>query len=399
MKTQTFVPRSEGLGLITKRYGVPGIMLADGWMPLPMIGGAYGTLAALDTLATLSNTTVADFGEDNAFREIDAALAAHNRIEQELLSDFVDPTTDRLRRYGSQDSMTMNEVDEFGRPDAQKISAGATVGFPLRLYEISVQWTRKYLQNATGEELAKQVVAVMDADSKVIQREIKRALFNPTNATVLDRLVDNVSLAIKRLVNADGASIPLGPNGESFDGATHTHYLFTAAASLAAADMNSLIETVIEHHPSGSALVYINRAQETAVRGLTGFTAYLDARLMPGGGATGVQANSSLSSFNVNERAIGIYSAGGVSAEIWVKPFVPSGYLFAWVRGAPVPMVMRTRNAGGGNLELVADDELHPLRARSWERECGFAAWTRTNGAILFVDALSGSAYAAPTIT
>lgn len=364
-----------------------------------MLGGAYGTLAALDTLASLSNTTVADFGEDNAFREIDAALAAHNAIEQELLAEFVERTTDRLRRYGSSDAMNMEELDEFGRADAQKISAGATVGFPLRLYGLSIQWTRKYLQNATGEELAKQTVAAMDADSKVIQREIKRAIFNPTNATVLDRLVDNVSLDIKRLINADGASIPLGPNGEAFDGATHTHYLFTAAASLAAADMNSLIETVIEHHPSGQALVYINRAQEVAVRGLTGFTAYLDVRLTPGGGATGVQANSSLTSFNVNDRAIGIYSAGGVSAEIHVKPWVPSGYIFAWVRGAPVPMVMRTRNAGGGNFELVADDELHPLRARSWERECGFSVWTRSNGAVLFVDAGSAGSYVAPTIT
>lgn len=395
--SQTFAPRSEGLGLITKRYGVPGIILADGWVPLPIIGGAYGTLAALDTLASLSNTTVADFGEDRAFAEIDAALAAHNRIENELLSEFVEKTTDRLRRYGSSDAMNMDELDEFGRADAQKISAGATVGIPLRLYGLSVQWTRKYLQNATGEELAKQTVAAMDADSKVIQREIKRAIFNPTNATVLDRLVDNVSLPIKRLLNADSSSIPLGPNGESFDGATHTHYLFTAGVALAAADMNALIETVIEHHPSGQAQVYIHRAQETAVRGLAGFTAYLDARVI--NQTAGVVAGQSLNSFNVNDRAIGIYSAAGVSAEVWVRPWMISGYLFAWVKGAPVPLAMRTRTATSGNFELVADDELHPLRARSWEREAGFSAWTRSNGSLLYIDSGAASAYVAPTVS
>lgn len=399
MNIPTFAPHSEGLGLITSRRGIQGIMLAHGWTPLPIIGAAYGTLAALDTLASLSNTTVADYGEDNAFADIDAALAAHNRIETELLAEFVERSTDRQRRYGSQDAMAMDELDEFGRGDAQKISAGSTVGFPMRLYGLSVQWTRKYLQNATGEELAKQTVAAMDADSKVIQREIKRALFNPTNATFTDRLVDSVSLAVKRLINADSASIPLGPNGETFDGATHTHYLYTASTSLAAADMNSLIETVIEHHAVGNALVYINRAQETAVRGLTGFTAYLDARLIPAPGSTSAEARSSLSSYNVNDRAIGIYSAGGVTAEVWVKPWVPSGYLFAWVSGAPVPLVMRTRTAQSGNLELVADDEAHPLRARSWERECGFGVWTRSNGAILYVDSGSASAYVAPTIT
>lgn len=404
MKAATFAPRSAGLGEIVRGAGAYrsawGIYLADGsFRPLPIGGGAYGTLAALDTLASASNTTVAEFGEDRAFAEIDAALAAHNMIEAELLGSFVERTTDRLRRYGSTDSMAMDELDEYARPDAQKVAAGATVGIPLRLYGLSIQWTRKFFQNATPAELAAQTASAMDADSKVMQREIKRALFGPTNYTFVDRLIDSVSLAVKRLVNADGAAIPLGPNGESFDGATHTHYLYTASTSLAAADLNGLIETVIEHHATGQAMAYINRAQETAVRGLTGFTAYLDARLIPGGGATGAQATRSLDSFNLNDRAIGVYSAGGVSAEIWVKPWVPSGYLFCWVMGAPVPLVMRTRNAGSGNLDLVADDEAHPLRARSFEREFGDSVWTRTNGAILFVDAGSAGAYVAPTIT
>jgi hypothetical protein len=331
----------------------------------------------LDTLAALSNTTVADFGEDRAFAEIDAALAAHNRIESELLADFVERTTDRLRRYGSTDSMSMDEVDEYARADAQKIAAGATVGIPMRLYQITLQWTRKFFQTATPQELAAQTASALDADSKVIQREIKRALFGPTNYNFTDRLVDNVSLAVKRLVNADGAAIPLGPNGETFNGSTHTHYLYTASTSLAAADMNGLIETVIEHHA----------------------TAYLDARLIPGGGQTGNQATRSIDSYNLNDRAIGVYSAGGVSAEIWVKPWVPAGYLFCWVMGAPVPLVMRTRRADTGNLELVADNEQYPLRARTFEREFGASVWTRTNGAVLFVDAGSAGAYVAPTIT
>lgn len=402
--TKSFAPGSAGLGELVRGSGpyrsVWGFYLPDGTFVLPPVGGAaYGTLAALDTLATLDNTTVAEYGEDNAFREIDAALAAHNMIEAELLGSFVERTTDRLRRYGSSAAMAMDELDEFARPDAQKVAAGATVGFPMRLYGLSIQWTRKFFENARPSELAAQVSAAMDADSRAIQREIKRALFYPTNFTFVDRLTDSVSLAVKRLINADSASIPLGPNGEEFNGATHTHYLFTAASSLAAADMNGLIETVIEHHPSGQSMVYINRAQETAVRGLAGFTAYLDARLIPGGGATGTQANASLSSFNLNDRAIGIYSAGGVSAEIHVKPWIPSGYLFAWVQGAPVPLAMRTRRPNSGDLALVADDEAHPLRARSLEREFGVAVWERTNGAVLFVDAASGGAYAAPTIS
>ncbi len=88
----------------------------------------YGTLTTLDTLASLraASGNVAEIGEDVAFASIEAALAAHNQLLQESLTGFVDQTTDRLRRYGGPDTMQMEELDEFGTPSTQKISAGAT---------------------------------------------------------------------------------------------------------------------------------------------------------------------------------------------------------------------------------------------------------------------------------
>ncbi|MCA1609033.1 MAG: hypothetical protein LC730_06205, partial [Acidobacteria bacterium] len=93
---------------------------------------AYGTLSVLDTLAA-SQQTIAAYGEDNAFRDIELARNAHNSILRESIMDIVDITTDRQRRYGGLAEGTMEEVDEFGRSDAQKIAAGVTVGFPMRL--------------------------------------------------------------------------------------------------------------------------------------------------------------------------------------------------------------------------------------------------------------------------
>src|SRR5688572_8862501 len=97
------------------------------------------------------------------------------------MTDFVETTTDRRRRYGGNDEMTMEDIDEFGRPDAQKITAASDVDFPLRKFGASLQWTRDSLEVMTGAQMAANVTAIMDADARAFQREIKRALFRAAN--------------------------------------------------------------------------------------------------------------------------------------------------------------------------------------------------------------------------
>ena len=351
---------------------------------------AFGTLNSLDTLAA-SQQSIAAYGEDRAFEAIDAALQAHNEIMRSMMADFIVPSTDRQRRYGGDASMTMDEVDEFGRGDAQKIAAGVTVGFPLRLFDVTIQWTRKFFQNATGAELAAQFTAATDAHRKRMIREIKRAIFTATNNTsYVDRLIDNVTLSIRALVNADSAAIPVGPNGETYDGATHTHYL-ARVSTLAASDITSVLETNREHYATGQQYLYINRAQETSVRGFTSnFTAYLDARLI--GATSSNQANGNLPPTNLYNRPIGIFDG----AEVWVKPWVPANYMFAWIEGAPPPLVLRERAPGSSALVIAAEDEAYPLRARTMEAEFGVGVWNRTNGAVLYV---GGTSYSSPTIS
>jgi hypothetical protein len=358
---------------------------------------AFGTLTRFDTLATAYNTTVAKFGEDLAWQAIATALAAHNEQLGEAMDLFVESSTDRLRRYGGPDTMAMEELDEFGTPDAQKITAGVTVAFPLKFYGIALQWTRLFFQNAMASELAAQVTASLDADVKAIHRELKKALYLTGNYTFLDRRIDGISLGVKALVNADSAAIPLGPDGTTFNGATHTHYLGTAnvwsgaTGAQVAADLDALIATVLEHFLAGQILIYINRADEAKVRSATGFTAYLDTRIIPA--TTTTYARGPLDMQNVANRAIGVYGA----AEIWVKPWVPSGYITCLHTGSGGNvLVRRTREGGGGNLELLFENETYPLRARALGREFGFGVFNRVAGAVLFNN---NATYTNPTIT
>jgi hypothetical protein len=348
----------------------------------------YGTLSTLDAIAT-SQATIAEIGEDRAFDAVTQALAAHNMLVDEALRDLVDVTEDNLRRYGGVDDTDMEEVDQFGRSDAAKAAVGVTVGFPLRLYQRTLQWNRAYMEVTTGREFAAQVDAMLAADARNMHRQIRRAIFNSANnLTYTDALVNNVTLPLRALVNADSADMPLGPNGESFNSATHTHYLGTG--SFVAANLDSLIDTVIEHYGAGQPVVEINQAQEATVRGFTGFAAYVDMRVVQPSTATYAQGN--LDVVNFNNRAIGVYRG----AEIWVKSArIPANYLFAWLRGAPKPLALRRRNAARGALRLVADNEAYPLRAQTREREFGVGVWNRTNGAVLYT---ANATYAVPSL-
>ena len=352
----------------------------------------FGTLTTLDTLATLraQSGVIAEIGEDFAFESIQMALDVHNQLLAEAINDFVEMSTDRLRRYGGPDQMQMEELDEFGTASAQKISAGATMGFPLQFFGGGLQWSRLYFQNATGAELAAQVSAMMDADVKNVLKRLKYALMTPTNYTFEDRRVDHVQLGVKALVNADGAPIPIAPDGTTFNASTHTHYLGTN--SFGASDLTSLTNTVIEHFLHGSIKVLINQGSEASVRGLTGFQPYFDGRLTPTITTTNAD-QVALDVMNITNRAIGIYGP----AEIWVKPWIPANYMIALMDDPQQKaLVMRTRSAGSGDLELLFDNEIYPLRARNYGREFGMGVWNRVAAAVLYI---GNSTYQAPALS
>lgn len=353
---------------------------------------AYGTYQVSDALASFEksqNLSMVEFGENNAYVAIQQMLDAHNGLLRDIVDTLAVMTTDRMRVSGSASALTMEDADEFTTPDAQKVTAGANLGFPLNLAEIGAQWTRKYLQVATVGEINALTQAVMTADKRRVSRDIRRALFLATNYTHVDKLIDGLSIPVKRLTNADSFPIPPDPWGNSFNVATHTHYLATAA--FIAANLTSLIDTVVEHDQGANVRVSINSAQEAAVRGFTGFVGYVDGRVVQANTAT--YAMTPLNMTSTLDRAIGVFGA----AEIWVKPWVPASYVLCQDINRK-PLMYRTRAGvpGAGDLQLVADNEQYPLRAKAWEREFGVGVFDRTAAAVLYT---GGGAYVDPTIS
>ena len=346
-----------------------------------------GTHDISTLLATRFQSAVA-YGLDTIEQVLAADIAAHNAIVQEMVSDICEVTTDRQRRYGTSVDGDMVEVDEYGRAPTQVAKPGATVGFPLRMFQFAIGWNEKWLQLHTPADMATAVQNAEKAHLRAIQRDIKRAIFASANYTFNDFLVDKVDLAVKRFVNADSAAIPDGPNGETFDGSTHTHY--AALASLTAAGLKANINNVIEHGFGGAVRVAINKADETTVRALSGFVAYPDPRIVYRNTDTPGQT---LDISRLDNRAIGIFEG----AEVWVKPWALQYYTFAWDAASPnKPLAFRQRDAATlQGMRIAATLSTFPLYAQYMEAEWGIGVWTRTNGACLY---FNNGTWADPTI-
>jgi hypothetical protein len=284
----------------------------------------YGTHINLDLLSTITAESITTFGEDRVLAAIQRELDYHNELMREAVGSFCEITTDEQRAVGTTAGyVEMDEIDEVGTPPAQKppLAAGQALGFPLRKYGVAVQWTYTYFRKATPADLAITTRAIMMADRRNLTRAINRTVFRPTNSTFRDRWGRNLPLAVKALANADGFPIPLGPNNEYFDPATHTHYSGIATATwntdltAAAAAVASAINTVQEHYAGGEVLVYINPAQEARIRAMTAnFNPFLDVRLAmappvyPATSGTFVEGTPlNTRPVDANNRAIGLF--------------------------------------------------------------------------------------------
>lgn len=336
-------------------------------------------------------TSVASFGLDTINDILQRDNANHNTIVNELMTELAEPTTDRQRIYGTSSDNDMQETDEFSQIPTIKNSTGSTVAFPLKSYQFAIGWTEKYMKRATVGEFAEQAIGAQVAHLRMLRREIKKALFLSTNYTQVDKIgVPSISLAVKRLVNADSQGIPNGLDGTSFTASSHTHYV-ARVSTFAASDLTAAINNLIEHGHGGRVIVAVHYNDAATVQALTGFVAPTDPRVV----YTGVQLATTqpTNPGNLYNRFLGIFGA----AEVWVKPWAIQNYLFLYDSMGPKPLAMRQDTiAEFQGLRVAAENSEWPLFAKYMEAIVGFGVWTRTNGVVLYIGATS---YADPTIT
>lgn len=351
-----------------------------------------GTYSLEDLLAQRF-VPASQFGFDAIARAIQAHLDWLNAQVADQIGMIAETTTDVRRVYGASEEGEMNEVDEVGVARTQKDTQGEEIDFPLRKFSRSTGWTADFMARATPADLATKVLGFQTAYVTRFRNELKAALFAKANYSFVDKFGDGTTLAVKRLLNADGMAIPNAPDGTTFAKASHSHYAGTSGASLAYTDIDTLIANVTEHGLTNVQLV-INQANVSTLTGLasTKFTALTLGVLAVPGRTSGTLETQVVSEDPAN-KLVGYWAGYPVITRSWV----PSGYYLANAVDAPMkPIVHRVDKFSALNgLRLVANFNAHPLTAQTYEAEIGFGVWGRHSAAIL--DGGHQTTYSNPT--
>jgi hypothetical protein len=319
---------------------------------------------------------------------INADNANFSTIVDQMLADLAETTPDRIRPVGSSLGGNAMEVDEYGQGPTQRDVPGYFVGFPLKRITFPIGWTAQWLKNAMAADVAVRNGIAQGAHLRRLRYELQKAIFTPTNYTFVDHLIDKASLSVKALINADSTAMANGPNGEVFDGTTHTHY--DAIAALTAAGLTATINDVVEHRNGARIRVFFNVADAATVSALTGFVPLQVPYVTLNANAN--QATDRLDITKADNRQIGWFGV----AEVWTKPWVPANYCVAVDLDAPQkPLVKRTEREDRG-IHIAGQVDSHPLYAEFSEWFYGFGVWNRLAAAVL---RFNNAAYAAPTLS
>lgn len=351
--------------------------------------GAY----TVSDLLSVQHQTVAEFGEDRIADVLANDLRVLNANVQEQMAMVAEPSATlegRLALYGTSLTGEFHEMDELARPPAQKARVGQTVGFPLRKYGGATGWTRDALAQMSVADFAVQFTQRQKAYIGSLRAALQGAIYGGTNYTYRDRFVQNtIDLPVKAFLNADGAEIPNGPNGETFDGSTLTHY--RANNGWDNATLVAAVDALVVHGHTNSPVIVISRGNKTNIEGLAGFTPFSDDRINYVASDSTVQR---LDRTNVGNRPIGLFG----DAVVWVKPWGVTNYCFIFDAADPrKPLRFRQHHIEGmRGLRIAAEFDDYPLRAQIMDAYFGFGALTRSNGVVVY---FGGGAYVAPTFS
>ncbi len=360
----------------------------------------FGIYDNLDT--EIARMPVMSYGEDRVYEQLIEDLAIYNRVNAQLDEAYCAHGTDLLDGAGAVTIGVMQELDAEGVADPQKGQAPANIGWPLRKFGHGTGFTAAFLKRAAMKDIDSALRNAQLAHQATWKLALRTALFYPTHTTWRDQhgASPTLSLPGKASYNADGFPVAIGPEGQTFNADTHTHYAYVDSTTLTEALVSSCVDNLREHNGMGE-LVQISiptGAAETAMRTFVGFE-----RLQYPGVITSIaetRAIGTLSMATTTNRLIGMWNG----CEVWVREWVPSASNTGWIHvfsaGAKSIKPLYVRESDVYPAGLFPEYELNKFGFdfKSLVAYFGISFRNRQNS-VLGYWASGAAAYVAPTLT
>jgi hypothetical protein len=337
------------------------------------------------SLADLQGATaVGQISDADVAATLQAEADALNAVMTDQMRELAEITQEREGTYGTGAVGVMNRADDFARAHTQKGRQTGQVAYPFHKWVYATGWTNDFRRKASPAKYAEGFIGARTAYTNAFAVALREALFRSANYNFVDYMDTKLTLPVKRLLNADSAPVPLGPNGETFTAATHTHYTFSATLTDTAA--RALVSNIVEHGNGRRVRVFINVADVPDWQ--AGFVSAQPANVILG--ANTARTVEDLDVTRANNRFVGVYEG----IPVWTKPWLFDNYALAIDLDAnPKPLAVREDVAGSRMLGVEGDISLNPLNIQYYVARFGVGVRNRAAAAVLYHD---GGAYTDP---
>lgn len=364
----------------------------------------FANLGIADTDRSLVNAV----GQGLVFEAANAYLDRVNTELDMMMGFFVERETDNYTdRYYLPGNGYMQERDAQGEgvPGSVKAYGSWDVAYTLKDFADQITANDVAMAYMTIEQLARHINNVVIRYGNRMRYEMLTSLMTRSNGTWVDPIYG--SLTIRRLANTDGTTYP--PVIGSMTEADDEHYAESGTSTTISDALDpwdgdgmagsfSIIAELEEHFGIGAGsseiVSFINKANVSAVVGLTKFTPVSSVQILPAS-TTAVPVNLP-AGIPQSAGVLGRYTDGA-----WIVrwDYIPQNYILSVHTGAPAPLIRRNDLAATGlptGLRLVARDSQFPMENAVWRARTGFGVGNRLSACV--VEMGTGGSYTDPTI-
>jgi hypothetical protein len=194
-------------------------------------------------------------------------LDAWNATRQPLIDLLTFSVTDVIEDVAQGVEEDFEESTEFGQPRAVRpLTTIQQRAYDFKWYDVAARFTFRFLADATARQVDMVQSQILEADNRLQFRLVMKRLYNNANNNTT---INNVAYQAKPLYNADSEYIPPYA-GNTFNAATHTHYVTSGAAVMDSGDVEAGASLLEEHGYKRSTgfqiVVLVNPSAAAAIR-------------------------------------------------------------------------------------------------------------------------------------